>query len=191
MSRSKDKQLEHFTGENLPEPDKEHDADWEREEPSKSELKRRMSDLRKLADELSRIPHADLSGFNLVPSLVESIETARRLKSSNARNRQLRHASKLLDKSGEDVIGQVHGYFEAKRLKAQSFNAHHKLIESWRDRIASDPNEAVQALIHDYPSTDRQEIRTLARQAAKEKTEGLASTQQRKLFCYLRDQIIV
>lgn len=170
--------------------DSPQDADWETDEPSKSELKRRMTGLRKLADELSRIPQADLLDFDLVPSLVDSIETAKRLKSSNARNRQLRHASKLLDKSGEEVIEQLQGYFESKRLKAQSFNAVHKLIESWRDRISSNPNDAIQELINEYPAVDRQEIRTLARHAAKEKASGTAMTQQRKLFCYLRDQVI-
>lgn len=162
----------------------------ENTEPSKSALKRRMTDLRQLADALCRLPDADLLGFELSDDLIDSLQTARRLKSSNARNRQLRHASKLLDKHGEDVIGNATGHFDKQRLQAQSFNQHHKLIENWRDRLLTDPNQGIQALIESFPEVDRQEIRTLVRLAAKEKTLGKSPAQQRKLFCYLRDQVL-
>lgn len=169
------------------------DEIWEDEEdfgPSKSELKRRMSELQKLAGELSSTSDEVLFSLDLPESLVDSLKTAGRLKSSNARNRQLRHAGKLLDKCGEETIDRVAAHFETQRQKAQSFNRRHHLIENWRDKLVESPNEGVSELLDAFPETDRQEIRTLARLAAKEKQSDKPPTQQRRLFVYLRDRVI-
>lgn len=158
--------------------------------PSKSALKRRMTEIQNLCDLLSKLNLADLQSIDLPESLLDSLMTARRLKSSNARNRQLRHSAKLLDNCEESVLERITKYFEDKKANAQSNNRRHKLIEDWRDKLIENPNHGLAALIDDFPDTNRQELRTLVRLAAKEKARDAAPHQQRKLFTYLRDRVI-
>lgn len=166
------------------------DEDVGQELPSKSELKRRMRDLQSLADAISQLKPEELQQFELPESLVDSVQTAARLKSSNARNRQLRHASKLLDKCGDEVLSQLTGFFEQRQRHAESNTRRHKLIESWRDRLVTDQRKALEDFFREFPDANRQEIRTLARLAAKERSQSKPPTQQRRLFCYLRDNVI-
>ena len=158
-------------------------------EPSKSALKRQMAELRKLADQLTTLREEDLLSFDLPSTLVESIQTASRLKSSNARNRQLRHASKILDKSGDETLDTINDYFARKQRASQAFNQKHQDIELWRDRLLDEPNTGLEALIDRFPEIDRQEVRALVRQATKERQQEKSPTQQRKLFRYLRDHV--
>ena len=174
--------------------EQDHYRDWEDEGdelPSKSELKRRMRDLQSLADALTKLKRDELAQFDLPESFIESIETAARLKSSNARNRQLRHASKLLDKCGDESIEQLNNFFEERQKRAESNVHRHKTIEFWRDRLIADQKKALQNLFDEFPEANRQEVRTLARLAAKEHSQGKPPTQQRRLFCYLRDNIVI
>jgi len=160
-------------------------------EPSKSALKRHMVTLRKLADQLSSLRETDLLSLNLPDNLLESIQTAARLKSSNARNRQLRHAGKILEKSDDDVLENINAHFISKQRASEAFNRKHQDIESWRDRLLDEPKIGLEALIERFPNIDRQEIRALSRQANKERQQGKTLTQQRKLFRYLRDKVFI
>ena len=159
--------------------------------PSKSALKRQMSELQALCDTISKLKQDEIVNFGLPDSLEESLITAGRLKSSNARNRQLRHASKVLSSCGEVLVTQLKNHFEDQHKQALTNTRRHKLIEAWRDKIMENPDEQINALVKEFPDTDRKEIRTLARLAAKEKSLERKTEQQRKLFRYLRDNVII
>lgn len=159
--------------------------------PSKSALKRHMSELQRLAEAISKLKPDELANFDLPESLHESLRVVRKLKSSNARNRQLRHSSKILNSCDDSLLMQLQSYFEGKQKQAQSNNRRHRLIESWRDKLLANPNEGVNELVKQFPNIERQEIRTLARLAAKELSLEKTPIQQRKLFQYLRDNVIL
>lgn len=158
--------------------------------PSKSALKRQMRELQDLANAISKLKEDEIDEFNLPESLRDNLASVHRMKSSSARNRELRHASKLLSKCDETLIANLRHYFKEKQKKAESYTRQHKLIEDWRDKLLENPDQGVNALIEKFPNAQRQEIRTLARLAAKEKSLNKAPTQQRKLFRYLRDKVI-
>ena len=158
--------------------------------PSKSALKRQMLQLQGLADAVSKLKEDEIAEFDLPESLQESLASVQKMKSSSARNRQLRHTSKLLSKCNEELVVSLHCYFKAKQKKAESYTRHHKLVESWRDKLLENPDQGVNALLEKFPNAERQEIRTLARLAAKEKRLNKPPTQQRKLFRYLRDKVM-
>lgn len=165
--------------------------DAEESPPSKSALKRRMSELQHLAGAVSKLKSDEFANFDLPESLHESLRAVGKLKSSNARNRQLRHASKILNNCDDTLLMQLEGYFEEKQKQAQSNSRRHKLVEEWRDRLMENPDEGVNALVEQFPNTERQEVRTLARLAIKERNLSKVPAHQRKLFRYLRDKIIL
>lgn len=157
--------------------------------PSKSQKKRDMHAVQQLCDELAQLNADVWSRLELSDTLIESLEIAARIKSSGARNRQLRHAAKILVVD-EDLRESVNAYFEARKNQARNEQNRHKLVEQWRDRLI-DEDDALSQLFVSFPATDRQELSTLVRNARKEKQLSKTPAQQRKLFKYLRDYVIV
>lgn len=157
--------------------------------PSKSQKKREMHSVHQLCDDLSRLNTDVWSRLELPSSLVESLEIAARIKSSGARNRQLRHAAKILVVD-EKLLIAVNSYFEAQKNQARNEQNRHKLVEQWRDRLLDD-EDSLRQLFVSFPATDRQELSTLVRNARKEKRLSKPPAQQCKLFKYLRDFVVV
>ncbi|MEQ9021370.1 MAG: ribosome biogenesis factor YjgA [Pseudomonadales bacterium] len=157
--------------------------------PSKSQKKRDMHSLQQLCDELAQLNTETWGRLELPEPLLESIQTAARIKSSSARNRQLRHAAKILA-ANEDLLESVKTFLEARKNQARHDQQRQKLVEQWRDRLLSDDQNALSDLFDSYPETDRQELSTLARNARKELQSSKPPAQQRKLFKYLRDFVI-
>lgn len=174
--------------------DKASKDDFETEEdlgPSKSSLKREMKKLRELADRVSQLKFSKRAALNMPDNLALSIELAVKLKSSNARNRQLRHSAKQLD-GHEDIIERIEAYFAEQDSIASNSSLRHKQIEMWRDRLIDSNTDALSDFFIEFPEADRQELSTLVRNARKEtqKQQDKPPIQQRKLFKYLRDMVI-
>jgi ribosome-associated protein len=155
---------------------------------SKSQKKREMQAVQTLCDELARLNPESRASLELPLPLEESLQIAARIKSSGARNRQLRHAAKILA-ADETLLNAVTDYFEARKNEARHHQQKHKLVEQWRDRLLED-EDALRELFDRYPETDRQELSTLVRNARKEQQLEKAPAQQRKLFKYLRDFVL-
>jgi len=159
------------------------------QEPSKSQKKREMHSVQQLCDELAQLNKEVWTRLELPDPLLESIKIAARIKSSNARNRQLRHAAKILAVN-EGLLASVNAYLEAQKNQARHDQQKHKRVEQWRDRLMDDDKDTLSELFKSYPETDRQELSTLIRNARKEQKMSKLPSQQRKLFKYLRDFVI-
>lgn len=157
--------------------------------PSKSRKKRDMHSVQQLCDELAQLNTEARGRLELPEPLLESIHIAVRIKSSGARNRQLRHAAKILA-ANEDLLESVKTFLEARKNQARHDQQRHKLVEQWRDRLLNDDRNALSELFDEYPEADRQELSTLVRNARKEVQSPKPPAQQRKLFKYLRDFVI-
>ena len=157
--------------------------------PSKSARKREMHQLQKLAGDIADLKQDARLSLGLPDSLQLSIEQATKLKSSNARNRQLRHAAKLLGNEDE-LLERIHQFFKDQQNSARKAIQKQKVAESWRDRLLDPSKNELSQCFDEYPQTDRQELSTLVRNARKEKQLEKPPAQQRKLFKYLRDQAV-
>jgi ribosome-associated protein len=62
----------------------------------------------------------------------------------------------------------------------------HKL-EQLRDRVVEEGDAAIEDVIELYPTADRQRLRQLARQAAKEKSSGKPAKAYREIFQVLKE----
>ena len=69
--------------------------------------------------------------------------------------------------------------------KQAAANLHH--IEKWRDDLLAEGDSALERLLTEYPTADRQFLRQLIRNAKKELQGNKPPKSARSLFKYLRD----
>jgi ribosome-associated protein len=148
--------------------------------PSRSQLKRDSQELRDMGEQLVLMPNAHLDKITLDSSLLAAIKEARRLKSLDARRRQIQYIGKLMRNMD---LTEIRYSVEKLNHQSQTFRQHFAMLEQWRDRLIDEGNSAIEEFLIDYPNADRQQIRNLSRQAGRGKT-GAAKT---KLFKYLRE----
>ncbi|KGY11137.1 hypothetical protein NM22_17225 [Vibrio tubiashii] len=166
---------------------KNQKAPWEEEEEiiwvSKTELKRDMEELQKLGEELASLKPSVLEKFPLSEDLAEAIKDAQRFK-NEARRRQLQYIGKLM--RFEDPEPLQAALDKVRNKHSQATAELHKL-EQLRDRVVEEGDSAIGDVMDLYPSADRQRLRQLARQAAKEKKAGKPAKAYREIFQVLKE----
>lgn len=152
--------------------------DNEFEKPSKSQRKRDMIALQKLGETLVSLSNTELDKIPLSEALSEAISEARRLKSHEAKRRQMQYIGRLMrdidSKPIEDALANI-------QLKAQLGKAHFHQIERWRDKLKASGDEQLQEFLNQFPTVDHQHLRQLIRNAKQEKSGA-----DTELFRYLR-----
>ncbi|MDC5703951.1 ribosome-associated protein [Vibrio europaeus] len=166
---------------------KNQKAPWEEEEEiiwvSKTELKRDMEELQKLGEELASLKPSVLEKFPLSEDLAEAIKDAQRFK-NEARRRQLQYIGKLM--RFEDTEPLQAALDKVRNKHSQATAELHKL-EQLRDRVVEEGDNAIGDVMELYPAADRQRLRQLARQAAKEKKAGKPAKAFREIFQILKE----
>jgi ribosome-associated protein len=147
--------------------------------PSRSQLKRDSQELRDMGAHLVQMPNAHLDKIAMDSTLLAAIKEARRLKSNDARRRQIQYIGKLMRNMD---LTEIRHSVEKLNHQSQTFRQHFAMLEQWRDRLINEGNDAIEEFLTAFPNADRQQIRNLSRQAGREKT-GSAKT---KLFKYLK-----
>lgn len=160
------------------------DDSIENEPKSKSAIKREMTNLQKLGEELVNLPSAKLAKIILPEELDEAIMLARRLKSREGKRRQLQYIGKLMRTVDSTAIQEK---LESFHQDSKSFRQAQQQLEQWRDRLILEGDAAISMLLTENPELDRQHLRQLIRQAKKEATENKPPAASRKIFKYLRD----
>jgi len=159
------------------------ELDTEEEYPSKSQLKRDTHALQQLGTELLTIPESDWLSLNLSDELIAALSEGKRLRSHRARKRQMQYIGKLMRNMDAEPIRQ---YFEQHHIKnQQQTNAFHEL-ETWRDRLISEGDSAIEVFLEQYTDADRQHLRQLVRQAGKEIAQNKPPKSSRALFRYIK-----
>ncbi|WP_117236090.1 ribosome biogenesis factor YjgA [Vibrio maerlii] len=166
---------------------KNQKAPWEEEEEiiwvSRTEMKNDMEDLQKLGEELVGLKPAVLAKFPLTEDLAEAIADAQRFK-NEARRRQLQYIGKLMRFVDPEPIQAA--LDKVRNKHSQATAVLHKL-EALRDRVVEEGDSAITDVMELYPSADRQRLRQLARQAAKEKKAGKPAKAYREIFQVLKE----
>ena len=171
----------------------EHDHDspqWADEHgydgPSKSQRKRDSAAQQALGEALVALSAQQLAHIELPEELREAVIEAQRIQQRGAHKRQLQFIGRLMRSVDtapiETALQELRGH--GARAAAQ---LHH--IEHWRDRLLEQGDEALQALLLDYPEADRQQLRQWQRNARQERKANKPPHSSRALFRYLRDLI--
>lgn len=165
---------------------KNQKAPWEEEEEiiwvSKTEMKRDMEELQKLGEELVELKPSVLEKFPLSEDLAEAIKDAQRFK-NEARRRQLQYIGKLM--RFEDPEPLQAALDKVRNKHSQATAQLHKL-EQLRERVVEQGDDAINEVMELYPDADRQRLRQLARQAAKEQKAGKPAKAYREIFQILK-----
>lgn len=152
---------------------------------SKSQVKREMTALQKLGEQLVDMNDKQLATIPLDENLLKAIHEARKMPAREARRRHLQFIGKLMRAAEHEAIQEAVDRLQDK--SDQYIHLQHK-IERYRDLLLEDDKQIFQNLITQCPGIDVQHLRQLVRSAQKEREENKPPASARKLFAYIREQ---
>ena len=154
--------------------------------PSKSQRKRDSTALQDLGRELVELPAERLRKLPLDEGLHSAVREAQRIRSHEARRRQLQYIGKLMRDIDPAPLREA-----LDRLKGVSAAANAELhrLEALRELLLADEAAALSALTRDYPHATGalQQLRQLRRNALKEREQHKPPRAYREIFQCLKD----
>ena len=155
--------------------------------PSKTRRKEESHELQALGEALLEFTDAQLATLGLGERLLEALAAARRMRSHEARRRQMQLIGKLM-RSADVELARV-ALAERQLGRARDSLALHS-AERWRAELIAD-DAATTRFAQSHAGADLQQLRTLVRNARKdaaaapEKRSGRA---YRELFQFIRER---
>lgn len=150
---------------------------------SKTQIKKEMTALQKMGVELSELPLSQLEGISIPENLKKAILEARRITSHEAKRRQMQYIGKLMrDVDPEPIRAQL----AAVNAGSAQSAAAHKRLETWREKLMADEG-ALTEFASAFPGSDLQQIRTLIRNAKREKESNKPPRAYRELFRLIKE----
>ena len=150
---------------------------------SKTRRKREMLELQTLGAALVAMPQASLARMQLEPDLMQAVLEARRIRSHEAKRRQLQYIGRLMREVDAAPIREQIAALQGTSAQAA---AAHRRLEGWRDRLLADDG-ALTAYAAQNPGADLQALRALIRNARREQKESRPPRAYRELFRVLKD----
>jgi ribosome-associated protein len=150
---------------------------------SKTKRKQEMHELQALGAALVLLPEAQVRELSLEAPLRDAVLEAKRIKTHEARRRQLQYIGRLMRNVDAAPIRE---HLAAIEGHSASAGALHRRLEGWRERLLAD-DAALTEFAEAFPHADLQALRALLRNARKEIKEGRPPRAQRELFRLLRD----
>jgi ribosome-associated protein len=161
------------------------DESLEEELKSKSEIKREMHQLQDFAERLIGMSKHQRSRLPLSDDLKDAMVLADKITNKHeALRRHIRHTAKILL---ETDLQPIHQAIEVMANKHQQETAKFVRLEALRDDLITQGNNAVEALIGEFPNIERQKLKQLIRNAAKEKKTEKLGKHYKNLFAYLKE----
>lgn len=162
--------------------------------PSKSQIKRELLAITALAKTLSGLSKDQIKQLPITEQMQDSLLEAQRLKSHEAKRRQIHYAGKLLRHADIASIEAQLAVWHGGGATAADDALHRTNL--WRDRLVQS-DEAVTDFVSQYPDIDIQALRSHIRQARREQqrlaenTTNEQDTRQhyRALFQFLKPWI--
>jgi len=151
---------------------------------SKSEIKRDLLALQKLAERLLELSPAQWAQLSFNPKMMEALQESRRVKGNNAMRRHIRRLGKLLRDEDSERISELFRNIDG-RHEAETLRFHR--LENLRDRLMHGDEAALNDLLERCPDADRQRIQQFVRAGKRELEQEKPPAAQRKLFKYLKE----
>ncbi len=164
----------------------EEKIEQEFEEPSKSELKRRAEHLQQIGKQLTEFKKEILATLNLPEELREAIIEFHRIRSWGARRRQLQLIGKIMRTVDEETVTKA---IDMATGNAKAATAALHKAEQLRDLLIAE-DIALTSFIKDYPKVDVQELRSLIRNARREKATNKPPKAYRAIYKIIHAQLL-
>ncbi|TYK67162.1 ribosome biogenesis factor YjgA [Colwellia echini] len=169
----------------MPQSANDIDESLEEELKSKTEIKREMHQLQDFAQSIIEMSKHQRSRLPLSDDLKDAMVVADKIRNKHeALRRHIRHTAKILL---ETDLEPIHHAIEVMANKHQQETAKFVRLEVIRDELIAQGNDAVEALIVEFPSIERQKIKQLIRHAAKEVKAEKLGKHYKNLFTYLKE----
>ncbi len=160
-----------------------HEPDITEHAPSKTQLKKQMHDLQDVGAQLVALGNEQLQELDLPERLLDAIHELKRIHKFGAQRRQMQFIGKLMR---EVDVAPIIARLDAWNGTSREHAAWLHQVERWRDRLLED-EEALTELLAAHPHADAQHLRTLLRNAHKEKALNKPPKSYREIFRALRD----
>ena len=151
--------------------------------PSKTKIKKQMHDLQDLGEELVNLSKEHLAEIDIPDNLRLAVREVKKIKSFGAIKRQMQYIGKLMrDVDPAPIQAKLSEWNGTSRQHIAWLHQ----VERWRERLLEEP-DALTELLAAYPGADVQQLRTLIRNAIKEKELSKPPKNYREIFQILRD----
>lgn len=153
---------------------------------SKSQVKREMTALQKLGEQLVDMNEKQLSSIPLSEELLDAIHLTRKLPHREARRRNLQFIGRLMRESNHE---EIQAAVDKLQTRSDQYIHRQHQIERYRDLLIEGDKQVFQTLVTSCPGIDVQQLRQLIRSAQKERDENQPPNSARKLFKFIREQL--
>lgn len=154
---------------------------------SRSENRRQALEVLALGEQLVGLTPAQLAKLPIPEDLMPHIEYTKRITSHGARKRQLAFLAKQMRRESDEALQAIRDVLDASSEVSRREVAQMHRVEQWRERLLSQGDAALAELIAQFPDADRQQLRTLVRNALAEKARNKPPRAFRELFQVLRE----
>ena len=163
-----------------------HQDDHEEEvdlPPSKTKIKKQMIELQDIGEQLVALSKDQLKEVDIPENLRDAIHEAKRITKFGAIKRQMQYIGRLMrNVDPAPIIAKL----EVWSGKSSQHIAYMHRVERWRERLLEN-DSALTELLAEYPEADAQRLRTLIRNALKEKELAKPPKSYREIFQVLRE----
>lgn len=157
------------------------------EGPSKSEKKRAAQERQALIARILELAPSEWERLGFDDAARKAMLEGRRIKASGARNRQIKYLARILD---DEPLQAGATFLDDRHSQQLESNRVFHALERWRDRLVAQGTDAMGALLEEYPAIDRQQLRQLILAAQRERDGGKPAGAGKKLFRFLREQVV-
>jgi len=153
--------------------------------PSKTKIKQQMHDLQDIGEQLVALSKDQLKEVDIPETLRDAILEAKRITKFGAIKRQMQYIGRLMrEVDAAPIIAKL----DVWGGKSHQHIAYLHRVERWRDRLL-ESDAVLTELLAAHPDVDAQRLRTLIRNAHKEKELNKPPKSYREIFQVLREML--
>ena len=153
------------------------------DDTTRSDQKKESDALQALGEALLELHAKTLQRLNLPEKLTDALAEYKRLTSFEARRRQMQFIGKLMR---DQPLDEILALIDQVDASSRQYNERFHNLERWRDRLIEGDDAVLEKFVAEFPEADRQQMRSVIRQAKHELAHNKAPASSRKLFKYIR-----
>lgn len=158
----------------------------EYDRPSKSELKRQMTALQKMGQELVDAARDRVKRVPMPEDVRDAILECQTITNHEGRRRQMQFVGKKMRTLDEEEVALIQKTIDSWKGASKAETASLHALERKREKLLA-KDEVLTELLAEHPELDAQHLRTLIRNARKEQAENKPPKAYREIFQILKD----
>lgn len=162
-----------------------NEFEQEYDRPSKSQLKREMTALQELGEELVSQPKDRVMRVPMPEDVRDAILECQRIKDHEGRRRQMQFVGKKMRTLDEDEVAAIQKVLDSWKGHSKAETAAMHALERRREKLLASDG-ALTELKERHPEIDVQQLRVLIRNARKEQAENKPPKAYREIFQILK-----